>query len=113
MKGNHTCEHFSGIHNINDEEVFGTAYCYASLIFIKSQLASQLVGERQLVKKIGQFSGTRILQTTELIFFNLVAMQVRLCNYMEGIKYMNLVKINPLVIEIQGVEISKLKVPGK
>ena len=32
---------------------------------------------------------------------------------MEGIKYRNLVKISPLVIEIQGVEISELKVPGK
>ena len=32
---------------------------------------------------------------------------------MEGIKYMNLVKISPLVIEIQGVETSELKVPGK
>ena len=32
---------------------------------------------------------------------------------MESMKYMNLVKISPLVIEIQGVETNELKVSGK
>ena len=35
----------------------------------------------------------------------------RVVEYMEGIKYMNLIEIGPLVIEIQGVKNSKLVVP--
>ena len=31
--------------------------------------------------------------------------------YMEDIKYMNLIEISPVVIEIQGIEIGKLAVP--
>ena len=48
------------------------------------------------MKKIGQFSEAYILQTTKPNFSNLVCKVV----YMEGIKYLNLIEISPVVIEI-------------
>ena len=56
------------------------------------------------MKKIGQSSETYILQTTKPIF-------VCKAVYMEGIKYVNLIEIGPVVIEIQGVENGDLVVP--
>ena len=51
-------------------------------------------------EEIGQFSETYIyiLQTTEQIF------NVKSCIYMEGIKYVNLIGIGPVVIEIWEVQ---------
>ena len=48
------------------------------------------------MKKIGQFSETYISETTKPIFFKLV------CNvmYMEGIEYLNLIEIDPVVTKI-------------
>ena len=45
---------------------------------------------------MGQFSGTHISQTTGPISSNLVCKVA----YMEGIKYVNLIEIAPVVIEI-------------
>ena len=47
-----------------------------------------------------QFSETHILQTTYQIFFK-IDMWSHVCG---GIKYVNLVEIGPVVIEIWGVE---------
>ena len=65
--------------------------------------------EEEKVKKIGQFSGTHISRTTGLIspLLNLVCRVA----YLEGIKYVNLIKIGPVVIEIQGAENGELVVP--
>ena len=52
----------------------------------------------------GQFLGTHISQTTGLIIFKFGI-------YMEGIKFVNLIEIDPVVIEIQGVENGELAVP--
>ena len=51
------------------------------------------------MKKIGQFSEAYILQTTKPIFFKF-GMRSRVYVYMEGIKYVNLIEISPVVIEI-------------
>ena len=59
------------------------------------------------MKKIGQFSEAYTLQTTKPIFSNLVCEVV----YMEGIKYVNLIEISPVVIEIWCVENGDLAVP--
>ena len=59
------------------------------------------------MKKIGQFSGTHISRTTGPILSNLVCRVV----YMEGIKYVNLIEIGPVVIEIRGAENGDLAVP--
>ena len=50
---------------------------------------------------------TYLVWTIWLISSNLVCRVV----YMEGIKYVNMMEIGPVVIEIQGVENSKLVVP--
>ena len=52
------------------------------------------------MKKIGLFSEMYILQTTTPIYSNLVCKMV----YIEGIKYVNLIEISPVVKEIWGVE---------
>ena len=57
---------------------------------------------------MGQFSGTHISQTAEPISFKFDMYRVA---YMEGIKYMNLIEIGPVVIEIQGIENGELVVP--
>ena len=59
------------------------------------------------MKKIGQFSERCISQTTKLISLNLVCKVV----YMEGIKFVNLIEIGPVVIEIRVVENGDLVVP--
>ena len=56
---------------------------------------------------MGQFSGTHISPTTGPISLNLVCRVA----YMKGIKYVNLIEIGLVVIEIQGVENSELAVP--
>ena len=56
------------------------------------------------MKKMRQFSETHISQTTGLISLCRVT-------YMEGIKYVNLIEISPVVIKIRGVENGKLAVP--
>ena len=61
--------------------------------------------KKKKVKKIGQFSGTHISRTTWPS--NLVCRVA----YMEGIKYVNLIEIGPVVIEIRGAENSELVVP--
>ena len=53
---------------------------------------------------MGQFLGTHISQTTRLIYF-------KFGMYMEGIKYVNLIEIGQVVIEIQGVENGKSAFP--
>ena len=52
--------------------------------------------EEEKGEKIGQFSGTHISRTTRPIISNLVCRVA----YMEGIKYVNLIEIGPVVIEI-------------
>ena len=59
------------------------------------------------MKKIGQSLGTHISQTTGQISLNLVCRIL----YMEDIKYVNLIEIDPVVIETQGVENGELAVP--
>ena len=59
------------------------------------------------MKKIRQFSRTNILQATALILSNLLCKFV----YMEDVKYVNLVKISPVVIETRGIEYSDLAAP--
>ena len=59
------------------------------------------------MKKIGQFSGAHISQTTNQFLSNLVYRVA----YMEGIKYVNLIEIGPAVIEIQGAKNGELAVP--
>ena len=56
---------------------------------------------------MGQFSGTHSLELLGRFLSKLVCR----VTYMEGIKYMNLIEINPVVIEIQGVENGELAVP--
>ena len=52
--------------------------------------------EEEKGEENGQFSGTHISRTTGLISFKLVCRVV----YMEGIKYVNLIEIGIVVIEI-------------
>ena len=59
------------------------------------------------MKKIRQFSRTNISQTTALILSNFLCKFV----YMEDVKYINLVKIIPVVIETRGIEYSDLAAP--
>ena len=54
---------------------------------------------------MGQFSGTHISRTTRL-FLNLVCRVA----YMEGIKYVNLIEIGSVVMEIRGVENGELAI---
>ena len=56
------------------------------------------------MKKIGEFLATSISQTAEQIFFKLVCKIVY-------IKDINLVQIDPVVLEIYGVENGNLEVP--
>ena len=56
---------------------------------------------------MGQFSGTHISRTTGQFLSNLVCRVA----YMEGIEYVNLIEIGPVVIEIRGVENGELVVP--
>ena len=56
---------------------------------------------------MGLFSETNISWTIGPIFWNLVCGVV----YMVGIKYVNLIEISPVVIEIWEVENGKLAVP--
>ena len=58
---------------------------------------------------MGQFSGTHISQTTGPLSFKF-GMYSRV-SYMKGIKYINLIEIGVVVIEIQGVENDELAVP--
>ena len=51
---------------------------------------------------MGQFSGTHISRTTAPISFKFG---------MEDIKYVNLIEIGPVVIEIRGAENGELAVP--
>ena len=56
---------------------------------------------------MGQFSGTHISRTTGPISFKLVCRVA----YIEGLKYVNLIELNPVVIEIRGAENGELAVP--
>ena len=59
------------------------------------------------MKKLGQFLGLHISQTTRWIPTNLVC---RSCIY-GWHKYVNLIETSPAVIKIQGLENSNLAVP--
>ena len=49
--------------------------------------------------------------TSHKLLHQVASNMVRMVVYTEGIKYMNFMEICPVVIEIQGVENSKLMVP--
>ena len=57
--------------------------------------------KKKNVKKMGQFSGTHISQTTGQIFFKFG--MYRVAYVYGGHKYVNLIEIGPVVIEIRGV----------
>ena len=59
------------------------------------------------MKKMGQFSGTHISRTNGPISFKFGMLG---CVY-GGQKYMNLIEIGPVVIEMQGVENGEFAVP--
>ena len=63
--------------------------------------------EEEKVKKMGQFSGTKISQTTGLISFKFGMWG---CIY-GGHKIYQLIEIGPVVIEIQGVKNGELAIP--
>ena len=53
--------------------------------------------KKKNTNKIRQFSGTYISETTGAISFNLVCKVV----YMVGLKYINLIEIDPIVLKLQ------------
>ena len=75
---------------------------------LKVKLLSRC-NEEANMKKIDQFSEIHIPKTTESISFKFLLV----CKviYMEEIKYVNLIEIGPVVIEIRGIENGYLVVP--